>query len=64
MNREPEIIINGVRLTEAQAMAVRVAVASFRVGLTDPERMADLGRIGPIYDARLREVELVMVGER
>jgi len=57
--REPEIVVNGVRLTEAQALAVRVAVTSFRMGLTDPEHMAALGPIGPLYDARLAEVELL-----
>lgn len=60
MTREPEIVVNGVRLTEAQAMAVRVAVTSFRM---DRDHLAGLGPIGPLYDARLAEVEDVMVGE-
>ncbi len=50
---EPDIVVNGVRLTSAQAMAVRVAVTSYReFDAKDPE----LGDIGPLYHARLSEV--------
>lgn len=49
-HREADIMINGVTLTHAQSMAVRVAVTSFLMDL--PERLADLGPIGPLYQAR------------
>jgi hypothetical protein len=55
--KEAVIVINGVRLTFAQAMAVRVAVAGFLHDLADPEHMAGLGGIGPLYQARLSEVQ-------
>lgn len=54
---EPEIIINGVKLTSAQAMTVRVALsaADWDCG-TD-----DLGRqISEGYRARAREVFAIM----
>jgi hypothetical protein len=40
MNREPTITIEGVQLTPAQAMAVRVAVGSFS------SELAELGALG------------------
>lgn len=60
-HREADIVINSVRLTFAQSMALRVAVTSFLVDLDDPERMADLGEIGPLYQARLGEVQDIIV---
>lgn len=60
-HREADIVINGVRLTFAQSMAVRVAVTSFLVDLDEPERMADLGDVGPLYRARLGEVQDIIV---
>lgn len=59
--REPTIFVNSVLLTNAQAIAMRVAVTGMRIDLSDPERMAALGEIGPAYDARLSEVESLMV---
>jgi hypothetical protein len=59
---EPEIVIAGVLLTEAQSMAVRVAVGSMLLDLAAPEYMRDLGEIGPLYQSRLYEVQLLMHG--
>ena len=59
---EPEIVVNGVRLTQAQAASVRVAVTSFRLEL-NAGGSEELGEIGPLYDARLAEVELLLVQE-
>lgn len=54
---EPEIIINGVRLNEAQAMTVRVAVSNF-----NPECGKDAhGRaIERAYKDRLNELARIM----
>lgn len=61
--KEATITINGVTLSHAQAMSVRVAVTSFRFDLADPEQAELLGEIGKLYDARLIEVERLLVGE-
>lgn len=50
---EPEIVVNGHRLTDAQASAVRVAIASW-----NPSAHEEL------YRARLEEVERLMFPER
>jgi len=57
--KEARITINGVELTEAQSMAVRVAVTGMRMDLhaDDRKRMRGLGEIGHLYDLRLQEVE-------
>jgi hypothetical protein len=59
---EPEIIINGIRLIEAQAMTVRCAVNSFIIdlqnnGLGDDEHGKAMARA---YLARLREITEIM----
>lgn len=61
MAPEPRITINGTPLTEAQAMTVRVGLAMFAMDLEDPELMAGLGEIGPLYQERLREVVRIML---
>lgn len=38
---EPDIRINGTRLTVAQAMTVRVALGAFGITLSDPEGLGD-----------------------
>ena len=58
---EPTIVINGKQLTEAQAMAVRVAVSDFLAQLTDKDFMKSLGAAGPMYQARLAEVQRLML---
>lgn len=69
-HREADIMINGVPLTFAQSMAVRVAVADFLSQLASDERFPDLdgqthmealGEIGPLYRARLSEVQDIIV---
>jgi hypothetical protein len=69
-HREADIVINGVRLTFAQSMSVRVAVSSFLMELASDERDPDLGGqtrmealgpIGPLYQARLSEVQDIII---
>lgn len=57
--REPRIEINGTRLSEAQSAAVRVAVCSFLMEIRDGDA-TELGPIGPMYEARLDEVQAVL----
>jgi hypothetical protein len=59
MMDEPEIIINGVHLTNAQAMAVRVAISSFDVDCGDDEHGLAMSKA---YAARLNEVFRIMIG--
>ena len=54
---EAAIIINDVILDDAQSSVVRVAVASFLTELANKEKMEALGEIGPLYQARLSEVQ-------
>jgi len=57
---EPEIIINGARLTDAQAMAIRVAISSFDYDCGDD----DHGRaMTKAYTDRLNEVLRIMIGK-
>lgn len=62
MEAEPKIIINGIELTEAQALTVRVAVQSFAIGLSsqglgdDATGMA----IAAGYHARIAEINDIM----
>lgn len=58
---EPTIIINGIELTFAQAMAIRVAISSFRMFTSDLENRKGLGwKLAQNYDDRLSEVEAFM----
>ena len=59
--KEAAVAINGITLSEAQAAALRVAVTSFRMELEDPRRRKALGPIGVLYDARLLEIERLLV---
>jgi hypothetical protein len=56
-HREATIVVADHRLTSAQSMAVRVAIAAFLSELASPQFMSALGRIGPLYQARLAEVQ-------
>lgn len=58
---EPRITINGVELTDAQAMTVRVAIGNFRIELNDPDFARALGTVGDVYKARAAEIERVML---
>lgn len=58
---EPTIVINGVELTFAQAMAVRVAINSFRMFCSEAWNRDNLGwRLADGYNERLGEVEAFM----
>lgn len=58
---EADIVINGVTLTYAQSMSVRVAVTDFRYDLADLEHRKQLGKIGDLYNDRLKEVEKLII---
>jgi len=58
MSDEPEIIINGVRLTNAQAMAVRVAISSFDADCGDDEHGKAMSKA---YTNRINEVLRIML---
>lgn len=59
---EPKIQIGNCVLTEAQAMAVRVAVSDFQMQVSE-EGKRDLGPIADAYNARLSEVIKIMLRE-
>ncbi len=59
---EPDIIINGRALTFAECMSLRVAVSSFRIGLSAPSMRAGLGEgLAGGYDYHLARVEETML---
>lgn len=60
---EPYIQIGDHVLTEAQAMAVRVAVTNFHMETADQERAAEIGPIAGAYNARLSEVLRIIFKE-
>lgn len=64
MNPEPEITINGVKLTPAHAMTLRVALCNFLMELGDGTYMAELGKIGPLYRDRAGEIVRLMFPEQ
>lgn len=56
---EPDITINGCKLTEAQAMTVRVALVTFALDLREPDALGKdyTGRgIRKGYKARVSEI--------
>jgi hypothetical protein len=61
MAPEPTITINGTTLTNAQAMAVRVAVSNFQMECAEPEFREGIGEIADAYQARLGEVVRLML---
>ncbi len=63
--REPYITVNGVALTDAQAMSVRVACTSFLTEMSDPNVLGTdaIGKsIVSEYRDRIQEVVSIMVG--
>lgn len=60
MSKEPDITINGIRLTEAQAMLVRVAVSGFDPDCGDDAHGEYMTKA---YTKLRREVFLIMVGK-
>jgi hypothetical protein len=65
MQSEPKIIINGVPLTEAQAMTLRVALQAFSIDLKTVGLGDDaIGRsIAAGYRARIGEINEIMMKE-
>lgn len=61
MTREPFILIEGTRLTDAQAMALRVATSNMLLDLSDDGFRARLGPVADDYRARLREIVWLML---
>lgn len=57
---EPDIVINGVRLSVGQSLSTRVAVELYMLELEDEQFRKDMGRVGDNYQARLREVRTLM----
>lgn len=65
--REPEITVNGRRLTPAQAMTVRVALGNFAIDLTRPDALGadEHGRaMTRGYLNALREIMPLMIDPR
>lgn len=59
---EPKVQIGDYVLSEAQAMAVRVAVTTWHSQLASGEA-TELGDIGPVYEQRLSEVLKIWLSE-
>jgi hypothetical protein len=58
---EPDIVINGRVLSFAECMVVRVAISSFRIGLSNKEMREALGeQLADGYDHHLLQVERIM----
>jgi hypothetical protein len=57
---EPDITINGVRLGEAHAATVRVAVMHMESWVSTPSNREGLGEVGDLYRDRLHELERMM----
>jgi hypothetical protein len=57
---EPHMVINGVCLNSAEAMAVRVAIQSFLMELSEPKHIKELGLIGLLYKENLGHVNSYM----
>ncbi|HEY0181239.1 MAG TPA: hypothetical protein VGC09_00390 [Rhodopila sp.] len=57
---EPTITINGVTLNTGQSATLRSALMNLLSELSDPKFMADVGEIGPLYQARAREIVAIM----
>lgn len=55
--KEATIVISGILMSDAQSMAIRVAVANFLMELSDEKFCEQLGPIADGYRARLSEVQ-------
>lgn len=58
---EPNIVIDGVALTNAQSMSVRVAITLFHMQCSEEEYRTEMGSIADGYRARLAEVIKIML---
>jgi hypothetical protein len=62
---EPRITINGVELSRAQAMTLRVTLTSSLANLSDEDALGDdeVGRsLASAYRSRMREIIQLMLG--
>jgi hypothetical protein len=60
--REPEITVNGRALSFAESMTVRVALGSFRIGLSDAAMRQGIGEpLATNYDTHAARVEQLML---
>jgi hypothetical protein len=57
---KPAITIAGTTLTPTQATAVRISVNDFVALLNDRQFRKMLGKLGPLYLAALKEVQVLM----
>lgn len=58
---EPDVIINGEPLTFGQCMTLRVAITSFRMGLSVPSMQQALGvDLAAAYDTQCAAIEAAM----
>ena len=65
MLTEPDIIVNGRRLSFAECMTIRVAVSCFQLQLTDSKYRAALGKaLSDGYDHQLQQIQLAMFSPR
>jgi hypothetical protein len=53
--------INGITLTEAQSATLRVAITGWQSRLAEGEAR-ELGKIGPLYQARCEEILSLIFG--
>ena len=60
---EPYIQIGDQVLTEAQAIAVRVAITNFHAETADEDLREQLGPIADAYHARLGEVLTIILNQ-
>ena len=65
MPKEPDITINGRKLTTGQAMTVRVAIETFAMAITDDIAKGDMQGDDSVlehaYLARIREIRAFYV---
>jgi len=61
MSKEAKISIDGTELTEAQSMAVRMAVGSQLMDLANDEHRRELGDIAAPNQGRLSEVQTIIL---
>lgn len=65
MYNEPDMVINGKQLTEAQAMTVRVALQSFALDCYELPKKFPEGNnaIFPLYLERIKEINEIICGK-